>query len=175
MNYPIYNTLFIALLGIILLYSYYYFSQKYPSIIESLWGTIKGKTRQFYFYSIGLCFLCYISIFIYLFSKNNLTSTQIQQITTAISTMIIASMLWMPLSIQYHFHKSSILKSLIIITLLLVSLSAFYLILLLFELKETSTKMKYLQNISLLGSIYFFFQVFVLDFIYWNYAYLWRS
>ena len=175
MNFPIQNTLFIAILGFILLYSYYYFSQKYPSIIESLWGTIKGKTRQFYFYSIGFCFLCYISIFFYLFSKNNLTSSHITQITLAISTMIIASMLWMPLSIQYHFNKSFILKSLIIITLLLVSLSAFYLILLLSELKETSSKMKYLHNISLFGGAYFFFQVFVLDFIYWNYAYLWRS
>lgn len=175
MNFPLHNTLFIALLGFILLYSYYYFSQKYPSIIESLWGTIKGKTRQFYFYSIGFCFLCYIAIFIYLFSKNNLTSPQIEQITVAISTMIIASMLWMPLSIQYHFHKTNILKSLIIITLLLVSLSAFYLILLLSELKETSLKMKYLRNISVLGSMYFFFQVFVLDFIFWNYAYLGRS
>ncbi len=171
MQFPLSNTLFILLLGIILLYSYSYFSRLHPNVIESLWGSIKGKTRQFYFYSIGFCFVCYLLIFLYLFSKSDLTSSQIYQITLSISIMIIASMLWMPTSIQYHFTPSFLLKLLIIFILLVVSLSAYYLIIILNQMKDSST----LHSLAIFGASYFFFQVFVLDFIFWNYAYLFSS
>ncbi len=168
MNFPIQNTFFIALLGAILLYSYYYFSKKYPSSIESLWGKIKGKTRQFYYYSIAFCFICYIFIFLYLFSKKDLSENTIYKITLAISGMILASMIWMPLSIQYLKEKTSLLFTMITLTLLLVSIFAFYLIIIIQNQSEDKYHMKILKSIALISSSYFFFQVFFLDFIYWN-------
>jgi hypothetical protein len=171
LSFPLQNTLSIALLGSILIYSYYYLSKQYPSIIEALWGTIKGQTRQFYFYSIGFCFICYIFIFMYIFSRKWIQN-DISQITIAISSMIISSMLWMPLSIQYHLQKDKqikdLLRILIIFVLLVVALSALYLVLILWKIRDNGLMYK----LALLGSMYFFFQVFVLDFIYWNYAYL---
>lgn len=168
MNFPIKNTLFIALLGTILLYSYYYFSNKYPSAIEKLWGNIKGKTRQFYYYSIALCFICYIFIFLYFFSKKDLDENTIYKITLAISGMILASMIWMPLSIQYLNEKTSLIFTMITLTLLLVSIFAFYLIIIIQHQKENTNYMKILKAIALLSASYFFFQVFVLDLIFWN-------
>jgi len=171
MNFPISSTIWIAILGAILLYSYYHFSQKFPNVIESLWGTIKGKTRKFYYYSIGFCFLCYFAIFYYLFQYNHFTSSHIYQITLAISVMIIASMLWMPTSIEYHFHPHWILRTLIIFILLVVALSAWYLVHILLQIKDNS----FAHKLAVFGASYFFFQVFILDFLYWNYAYLFAS
>jgi hypothetical protein len=172
MIFPIQNTLLIAILGAILLYSYYYFSKLYPSSIEKLWGNIKGKTRQFYYYSIAFCFIAYIFIFLYFFTKKDFDNDTIYKITLAISGMIIASIIWMPLSIQYLKNKIELLRVMIILTLLLVSLFAFYLIIIIQHQKETDSYKKILKNIALLGSCYFFFQVFVLDFVYWNFQFL---
>ncbi len=172
MNFPIQNTLFIAILGSILLYSYYYFSKSFPGAIEKLWGNIKGKTRQFYYYSIAFCFIAYIFIFLYFFTKNDFDKDTIYKITLAISGMILASIIWMPLSIQYLKTRIELLRIMIILTLLLVSLFAFYLIIIIQHQKETNSYKNILKNIALVGSAYFFFQVFFLDFVYWNTQFL---
>lgn len=172
MHFPVQNTLFIATLGAILLYSYYYFSKLYPGSIEKLWGNIKGKTRQFYYYSIAFCFIAYIFIFLYFFIKKDFDKETIYKITLAISGMILASLIWMPLSIQYLNTKIELLRIMIIFTLLLVSLFAFYLIIIIQHQKETKPINVVLKNIALVGSSYFFFQVFFLDFVYWNFQFL---
>lgn len=172
MNFPVKNTIFIAILGAILLYSYYYFSKLYPQSIEKLWGNIKGKTRQFYYYSIAFCFIAYIFIFLYFFTKSDFDKDTIYKITLAISGMILASLIWMPLSIQYLNTKIELLRIMIILTLLLVALFAFYLIIIIQHQREINKTQIILKNIALLGSCYFFFQVFVLDFVYWNFQFL---
>lgn len=175
MKYPLSHTLFIALIGFLLLYSYYFLSQKFPNIIEALWGTIKGNIRRFYFVSISLCFVAFGFIFFYIFQKQDFTSIQIYQITTALSIIIFSSLLWMPTSILYYYQKSLFLKLCIILILLLVSMGAFYLIMTIQSWKETNKKMISLQNNAFYASCYFFFQVFILDFLFWNYAYLYSS
>ncbi len=171
MNFPISNTIFIAIIGFLLLYSYKFFSSKDPSIVEHLWGSIKGNLRKFYFISIGICFIAYFFIFIYLFKTNKLNNDLIFKITIAISGMILSSILWMPVSIIYYKNRSMLLKIMVIFILLLVSLFAFYLIKLLKDINENTIYHK----LALYGSMYFFFQVFILDFIYWNYAFLYNS
>jgi len=175
MKFPLSHTLFIAIFGFLLLYSYYFFSQKFPNIIESLWGSIKGNIRKFYFISIFFCFIAFGFIFFYIFQKNNFTSLQIIQFTTALAIIIFSSLLWMPTSILYFYNKSLFLKLLIILILLLVSMGALYLIMILQSWKETNKNMMTYQNYAFYGACYFFFQVFILDFIFWNYAYLYSS
>ncbi len=170
MNFPKEQFVPIFILAVLLLYSYYYFSQKYPNIIENLWGTIKGDLRQFYIYSLLVCFVFFFFIFIFLYTYNKFEEIEINTIIIALYGIVLTSILWMPLSIIYYKKPDNLLRLTIIVLLLLVALFAFILFYTLYKIKDNSL----IKNVSTIGAFYFFFQTFFLDFLYWNYAFLFR-
>ena len=159
----------LAILGIALLYQYYYFATTEKNVLQ-LWGRIKGTLLNVYYVSMILSALGFLVFFYYLFISNSFSSSEITKLFIALLLIIIISMFWMPLSFRYLKKKSDLLKYLIILVLFLVAASTMYLIYVLYNVKEQ----KYVayKNAALGGMIYFFIHAFFFDCITWSYNYL---
>lgn len=154
-------TLFI--LGVILLYSYYYFISSSNKKTE-LWAGINGNLLKFYYFSILLCAFGFLFLFNYLMYSNNFNQYNSNQIFYSILSIVLISMLWMPLSLYYLKNKSNILMYIIVFILLLVSLSTLYLLYVLNNINDNSIHKK----LAIIGMIYFFIHTFFLDEIIWS-------
>lgn len=151
-------TIIISILAILLLLSYYYFYS------VQLWGGIKGNLLKIYYLSITLSFIGFLFLFYYLFTSNKLTYENSLNIFYSLLGIVIFSMFWMPLSLYYLKNKSTLLMFLIISLLLLVSLSAFYLLINIYKINDNSLSKK----LAVGGVIIFFIHVFILDNISWS-------
>ena len=156
----------LALFGIILLYSYYYYF-KNDKNSKFLWGKIKGNLLSVYYISMLLSTIGFLLLFSYLFINKNFTESNIKYIFIYLCAIVIISMFWMPLSLQYIKTKSELFKYLTIITLFLV---AFFTVLLLnILLKLNDNKNIIMKNLAIIGIFYFFIHAFCFDFITWSY------
>jgi len=166
MSFNLYYLFIIILFGLILLYSYYELLSKVNSM-EIFWGEIKGKLRTFYMISLGVIICAFILLLIYLMTSNSLTENQGFKIFIALFGITIFSLFWLPLSLLYvNYDKNKLfIKYLIILTLFLVSFSAFYFLVIFNEIKDKSL----FKKIVYVGMIYLFCHVFFLDFIFWDY------
>ncbi len=158
----------ISILGILLLYSYYYFLNLKKSNLHDLWGKIKPETNFYNFYLISMIIaaLGFILMMNYLLVGNLFTQNDIKHIFISTLIILIASIFWMPLSLEYIKHPSIWLKIIIIIILLMVACGGYYIILRLYWIKDT--KHNIARILSILGMIYFFFHTFILDCIIWS-------
>jgi hypothetical protein len=151
----------IAILSIILIVSY-------PLILagktEALWGPIQGNFRMVYYISIALVLLGFVPFSIELLRRSDFTASQNFILFGALLTLILTSWLWIILAKAYAMdgRRPGLLRTAIILTLLLVSLS----ILILYQ--EIQSK----SNWVYLGLGYAFFHTFFLDFILWAYLVL---
>ena len=155
----------LALLGIILVYSYYYFNNDKNS--KFLWGKIKGNLLSVYYISMLLSTIGFLLLFSYLFINKNFTESNIKYIFIYLCAIVVISMFWMPLSLQYIKTKSELFKYLTIITLFLVAF--FTLLLLNLLLKLSDNKNIIMKNLAFIGMFYFFIHAFCFDFITWSY------
>ena len=156
----------LAILGIILLYSYYYFF-KNDNNSKKLWGRIKGNLLNIYYVSMLLSTLGFLLLFYYIVTSNNFTKNNINLIFGLLIAIIVISMFWMPLSLYYVKNKSELIKYLIILVLFLVALATLYL---LYVLKKIDDKYNELsKNLGLIGMTYFFIHAFLFDTITWSY------
>ena len=149
----------ISILGLLLLASYkFLYSVK-------LWGKIDGNFR--YWYSISMLFaaLGFIFMMIYMLVSKSFTNSDVSQLFITSLVIIIVSMLWMPVSLQYYKHPSFWSKSIIMLILLVVALAGLYAIIKIYLVKELNHNT--LKIMAILGMKYFFFHTFVLDFITW--------
>jgi hypothetical protein len=156
----------LALLGIILLYSYYYYFQNDKNS-KFLWGKVKGNLLSVYYVSMLLSAIGFLLLFSYLFINKNFKQSDINYIFGYLCAIIIISIFWMPLSLQYIKHKSELFKYLTIITLFLVALFTLLLLQLLLNLKDNQNII--IKNLSIIGILYFFIHAFFFDFITWSY------
>jgi hypothetical protein len=165
MKFGINNIIIISALGIILLYSYYYFLKYDPKLL--LWGRIKGQFLNVYYISMILSLIGFILLFYYLIINNNFTQIEVNKLLISLISIIVISMFWMPLSLYYLKYKSAIIKYLDIFVLFLVALSTFYLLTILYNTNDTKNIIS--NRMALGGMIYFFIHVFFFDFISWSY------
>jgi len=156
----------IIVLGVILLYSYYFFLSENKNSVTQLWGTIKGNLLNFYYISMILSAFGFIALLVYLLNTNNLTSIQIKQLFLSMMAIVVISMLWLPLSLLYLKDKSMIYRILDLIVLFLVAASSYYCAYIIYSIKDKEHQT--LKNIALGGMGYFFFHTFFLDFITWS-------
>ena len=156
----------ISILGVILLYSYYYYAQK--SNVMKLWGNIKGNLLIVYYLSMLLSTIGFLLLFYYLITSNKLTKNQCTQIFIALILIVFVSIFWMPLSLYYLKNKKELIKYLIILVLLIVAMSTLYLIYVLFKIDDRS-----IENIlAKIGMIYFFIHAFFFDSLLWSYNFM---
>ena len=155
-----------TILGTILLFSYYYFININPNITNQLWGGIKGLERKLTIISGTITSLLYLVLIYYLsFETNEINNNKlINEIIFYQILLIITSMFWMPLAINYIKNKSKLLKVLTILTLFLVAIFAFMIFYKLLKVKDNSLIKKY----ALFSAFMLFFHTFFLDFINWN-------
>ncbi len=158
----------ISILGILLLYSYYYFINLKKSNLNDLWGGIKpnSKLYNFYIISIGLAALGFILMMYYLLVGNSFNEKDIKHIFISTLVILIASMFWMPLTLEYIKHPQPWLKTIIIIILLIVACGGYYTMLRLYWTNDTKHKIS--RILSILGMKYFFLHTFILDCIIWS-------
>lgn len=155
----------ISILGIILLYSYYYFAQK--DNVLKLWGRLKGNFLYVYYASMLLSLIGFLFLFYYLFLTHTLTKDQINKMFISLIVIITVSTMWMPLSLYYLKHKEDIYKYLIIFILLIVAFSILYFITVLNNVTENKYILE--KKLALAGMIYFFIHCFFFDSLMWSY------
>lgn len=157
----------LAILGIILLYSYYYLIVNNKNSMK-LWGRINGNFLYIYYVSMLLSTIGFLFLFYYLNITNIFNQYQINRIFISLLCVVIISMLWMPLSLKYmnETNKSNILMYQILAVLLLVALSSLYLVFLIYNIEDNSHKISKL--LAVIGMSYFFIHAFFFDFITWS-------
>ena len=156
-------------LGMLLIASYVYFAMENKKKVNKLWGNIKGVKRKITIASIFITTLFYLfTIYYIIFKTNSLDQEKVKNIVLYQAILILASMLWMPLTIRYMKNKNAIIKSIVILVLFTVAIASFGNF---FKVSKiiVPKKEKYLKLISILGAFYLFFHTFVLDFLLWNY------
>ena len=160
------NNLVLFISGLVLLYSYYRLGKNTP-YVDKLWGKIDGNFRNVYIYSIFISALPFLITVYYINFDKKLDQKIKNNIYLGLLSIVLFSIFWMPLSILYLIKKEDkcMIRQLVIFTLFLVAASAFYV---LNELKKINDN-SLLYKSSFYGMCYFFFHVFVLDFISWSY------
>ena len=158
--------LIISILGIILLYSYYYYATTYKNVMK-LWGNISGNLLYVYYLSMILSAIGFLFLFYYLITSNILTKNNIDKIFYGLLGIVIISMFWMPLSLKYLDNKCPMYKLLIITVLLLVAISTLYVINTLKSFNDTVNPLSY--TLALYGMYYFFIHAFFFDSLLWSY------
>ena len=133
-----------------------------------LWGRIKEEYKNLYLLSILLASICYLLMlhFVVFRVKNN--NSKMRQILAFQIIIILASMLWMPLSIKYNKNKNTLVKFMVIITLFIVAIASLGNTFTVSSLTVPKKENMYKIN-AVVGSLYLFFHTFVVDFLFWNY------
>ena len=159
----------IIILGIILIYSYYYFAKENLKIVNQLWGNIlKNKSLlKIYYLSMFLSLIGFLFLFYYLMINNTFTQNNIYHIFILLLFIVIFSIFWMPLSLNYLKNKSNLIKYLILFVLFVVALSSFILSITLFKIVDNKNIL--IHNLAMIGMSYFFIHTFFFDFILWSY------
>jgi hypothetical protein len=135
--------------------------------MEIFWGAIKGNLRKFYMISLVVIIFAFILLLFYLMNTNSLTEIEGFKIFIALFGITIFSLFWLPLSllyVNYNMNKN-LIKFLVIITLFLVAVSAFYFLTVFKDVKDNSL----FKKVVFYGMVYLFCHVFFLDFIFWDY------
>ena len=167
--------LIITLLGIVLLYSYYYLGTNNKKIVNDLWGNIRNIKHLIPVY-IGSMFLAaigFLSALYYLYKTTSLTPYEKQMIPISLIIIIFVSIFWMPLSLNYlkiknkTNFKSVYLKYAIIGVLSIVAFASLYSTVLINTIREKNYKLE--QKIATVGMSYFFIHTFFFDNLSWNY------
>jgi hypothetical protein len=102
----------------------------------------------------------------YLLVGNLFTQKDITHLFISSLVILIASLLWMPLSLEYIKYPGIWLKIIIIMILLMVACGGYYIILRLYWIKDTQQKNA--RILSIIGMVYFFLHTFILDSIIWS-------
>ena len=145
--------MFSFLFSTILIYSYYYLLKGIEEkVMKQMWGGIDGNVKKVYLYSMLLCIASMLFIFKKIYESN---LSNYNNYFIAMLLILLPSIMWTPLSLQYLNNRSNTIKYSILLVLLLVSIGSYLL---------------YQENKNI-GSKYFTFHVFCLDFIYWSYRF----
>ena len=154
------------ILGLMLLFSYYYIGSKNRNKVDKLWGNLNNLEKNITIISLIITIILYFFVLNYLvFHTSKLDQLKIKDIVRYQAILIIASMLWMPLCIKYLERKELITKIAIILILFVVSMCALAIFYNIYKLNDKSI----FRTQALIGSFVLFFHSFFLDFLNWNY------
>lgn len=171
----LFSFLMIITLGLVLLYSYYYFAINNNKIINDLWGNIRNIKHlvPVYVGSMILAAIGFLSALYYLYKTTSLTPYEKKIIPISLIIIVFVSIFWMPLSLNYlkiknkTIFKAAYLKYAIIGVLNIVAFASLYSTVLINNIKEKNYKLE--QKIAIVGMSYFFIHTFFFDNVSWNY------
>jgi hypothetical protein len=156
----------IALFGILLLYSYYYFL-KDNNNASKLWGRIKGNLLKIYYLSMLLSTIGFILFFYYLLKGKDFTAEDIYKLFIYTLAIVIISIFWTPLAIEYYKTKKDIYKYLTILVLFLVALFSLLVVNTLNKVNDKDNSIN--KKMALAGMTYFLVHAGLFDLILWSY------
>lgn len=169
MNFNYNYLIIIAVLGCILLYSYYKYISNIGDI-KKLWGNSPSFYKdKLFFVSFILCAVAFLLLFIYLASYKKFSELQIQKIFLGLLGIVLISLFWLPLTIFHLTYKKDkyLNKILILLTLFIVAISSIYLTCQIYKIDDNSL----FKQLVFYGMCYFCFHTLVLDLFYWSYGY----
>ena len=156
---------FLALLGLLLLYSYYYFAKQHESNVSNLWARIKSPLKTYYIGSMFLAAFGFLIVLGYLAKTQALKHTQATSIMWALYAIVFLSLFWMPLSLSYLKQgRPDWLKYSIIGLLLAIAFASLYSATIINNIAETNLN----KQLALYGMVYFFCHTFFLDTLVWT-------
>ena len=156
---------FLCLLGLLLLYSYYYFSKQHESNLTNLWGRIKSPLKPYYIASMFLSAFGFLIVLGYLAKTRALKSDQAIGIIRALYAIVFLSLFWMPLSLSYLKQGRPLwLKYSIIGLLLTIAFASLYAATIINNIAETSLN----KRLAFYSMVYFFCHTFFLDTLIWS-------
>jgi hypothetical protein len=167
MDFPPTYFLFIVIVGLILLYSYYHFLQK--TTVDVLWGRIRGSYRSVYYVSMLLAAIGFLFLLYYLYRKRDFTETQVDTFYLWILVFITISIFWMPFTIEYSLKNKTYIQYTIYLVLFLVALAALMILHTLLQIKERELKQE--RQLAIVGTSYLFFHTFIMDFVLWTHSF----
>lgn len=156
-----------VILGSILLFSYYFLGTKNTTNIEALWGNIKGNTRKLYIVSIFLATIAYIGMLYFIVFKVKNNVLQLYKIHVSQVILLLASLIWLPLTISYLGNNNILKRTGIIFTLFIVVSSALSIVTELLKIEYNGNDD--LHTLAIVCGVYFLIHVFFLDFLGWSY------
>lgn len=156
---------FLGLLGLLLLYSYYYFAKQNKSNLTNLWGRIKSPLKPYYIGSMFLCAFGFLIVLHYLIKTQALKQDQATNIMRSLYAIVILSLFWMPLSLSYLKQgRPDWLKYSIIGLLIAIAFFSLYAATIINNITETNLNKK----LALYSMVYFFCHTFFLDTLLWS-------
>ena len=157
---------FLGLLGLLLLYSYYYFANQNESNLKNLWGRIKSPLKSYYIGSMFLSAFGFLIVLGYLMKTRALKPDQAIGIMRALYAIVFLSLFWMPLSLSYLKQgRPDWLKYSIVGLLIAIAFASLYAATIINNTAETNLNKK----LALFSMLYFFGHVFFLDTLTWSY------
>ncbi len=167
MKFPKDKLSIISILGIILLYSYYYFLSLSPRNLEILWAGMKGSLKNIYMISIFLAAFGFLFLLYYLFITDSLSEKQINKLFLGAIIVIVISMLWMPLTLKYSENKSKTYQFMVLVVLFSVVFSSLYIISIIDNVDDKKNNKS--LKLAKFGMYYFLFHNFILDSLTWSF------
>ena len=159
----------IGVSGLILLYSYYYYASQNKTNVTNLWGRITAPYKTMYYGSMIVTALAFCVVLGYLMTTTAIENKiEKNKILLSLLSIIVISIFWMPLSLEYLKRKNqNLYKYAIISVLLLVSFLALYNVFNLRNIRETDNKTG--QTLAVYSMVIFFCHTFFLDALTWSY------
>ena len=154
----------ILIMGVIVLYSYYYYSS-FPEFLK-LWGNVSKSVIPIYVVSMLISAVGFLAFLYYIYIKQDFTKEQIFNIFILSMIIVFFSIFWTPSSILYLQNKNSHMALIVLFILFIVAISCFSLFYTVYKIQDNNTTLKMFVNF---GLFYFFFHTFFLDFIIWSY------
>lgn len=156
---------FLGLLGLLLLYSYYYFAKQHKSNLDNLWARIKAPYKTYYIGSMFLSAFGFLIVLGYLAKTRALKSDQATNIMRALYAIVFLSLFWMPLSLSYLKQGRPVwLKYSIIGLLIAIAFASLYALTVINNIAETNLNKK----LAFYSMLYFFCHTFFLDTLAWT-------
>jgi hypothetical protein len=156
----------ICVSGIFLLYSYYYYATQNKTNVTNLWGRITEPYKTMYYGSMIVTALAFCVVLGYLMTTTAIENKiEKNKILISLLSIIVISIFWMPLSLEYLKRKPY--KYAIISILLIVSFLALYNVFNLRNIRETDNKTG--QTLAVYSMVIFFCHTFFLDALTWSY------
>ena len=156
---------FLGLLGLLLLYSYYYYAKQNESNLTKLWARIKAPYQPYYIGSMFLSAFGFLFVLGYLAQTSALKSDQATHLLRALFSIVFLSLFWMPASLSYlQQGRPAWLKYSIIGLLLAIAFASLYATTIINTIAETTLS----KQVAVFSMAYFFCHTFFLDTLTWS-------
>ena len=145
----------------------------FPDYRSSLWGGVKGVTKNLFTASMLLAAAGYLVFFFVVLLKSNPNAANgdsVRLLTVLCLIFLFASAIWMPATIAY-IDKHQLFLWVLAVSSLWITTAALISLTVMFTVSDIGIESNQLKMLSIVGLIYITFHCLVLDAIIWVYKF----